>query len=133
MNFFKLNEFFPHCSPKEINDVAGSPQMSANLYRLWGLLYLLRMALKAPIVINSGYRDKEHNRRVGGVATSQHLKMEAVDVTCHTSELTEKLAMMIAFDLESNSVGQVIYYKNRNFIHIALPCDKYPTRYFSEK
>ena len=33
-----------------------------------------------PIIINSGYRTKEHNRLVGGVTNSQHLYARAADI-----------------------------------------------------
>ena len=35
-----------------------------------------------PTVINSGYRGPELNAAVGGAATSQHCKGEAVDIEC---------------------------------------------------
>ena len=41
----------------------------------------MRMALKLPIQVNSGYRCKLLNQMVGGVSTSQHLKGEAADIT----------------------------------------------------
>jgi zinc D-Ala-D-Ala carboxypeptidase len=43
-------------------------------------LEMVRMRLGAvPIHITSGYRSPELNRKVGGSATSQHMKGEAVD------------------------------------------------------
>lgn len=40
----------------------------------------LRALVGAPIVITSGYRCPVHNRRVGGVAHSQHMQGKAADL-----------------------------------------------------
>jgi uncharacterized protein YcbK (DUF882 family) len=39
-----------------------------------------------PIVVNSGFRTKDHNKKVGGVDSSSHLKGLAIDVACVTSK-----------------------------------------------
>lgn len=44
------------------------------------VLQPLRDHLQAPVKINSGYRSKALNVRVGGVPTSQHLVGEAADI-----------------------------------------------------
>lgn len=41
----------------------------------------LREAIGKPIIISSGYRNPEVNRRVGGVTTSQHATGQAADLT----------------------------------------------------
>ncbi len=41
----------------------------------------MRMALKLPIQVNSGYRCQHVNTLVHGVPTSQHMKGEAADLT----------------------------------------------------
>lgn len=40
----------------------------------------LRERYGKPIVVNSGYRCPKHNKEVGGVANSQHLRGEAADI-----------------------------------------------------
>ena len=52
----------------------------ANLKRLCGWLEVLRERYNGPIVINSGYRSPQLNRKVGGVTTSNHLTGCAVDI-----------------------------------------------------
>lgn len=42
----------------------------------------LREVIDMPIVITSGYRSDELNYEIGGSATSQHSKGEAVDIEC---------------------------------------------------
>lgn len=46
------------------------------------VLQPLRDAYGKPITINSGYRCAELNKKVGGVATSQHTKGQAADCGC---------------------------------------------------
>ena len=54
-----------------------------NLQRLCVLvLQPLRDTLGAPVYINSGYRSKRLNARVGGVANSRHLLGRAADIHC---------------------------------------------------
>ena len=38
-----------------------------------------------PFVITSGYRTKQHNKKVGGVLNSAHMVGKAADIACHTS------------------------------------------------
>ena len=40
----------------------------------------VREVFGGPIVVNSGYRCERHNRDVGGVRNSQHLRGEAADI-----------------------------------------------------
>jgi len=43
-------------------------------------LQMMRNELGKPIRISSGYRCKEHNKKVGGAGSSQHLKGTAADI-----------------------------------------------------
>ncbi|WP_071133955.1 D-Ala-D-Ala carboxypeptidase family metallohydrolase [Millionella massiliensis] len=95
------------------------------------LLDPIRAAWGGPITVNSGYRCPELNRAVGGVATSQHLKGEAADITVGSAGDNKRLfdkivelqkAGKIAFDQlidESNYAWVHVSYrsgKNRNQI-----------------
>ena len=58
-----------------------------NIQQLINLVYLasyvlepLRVAMKEPIKIGSGFRSQALNKAVGGVYTSQHLKGQAADL-----------------------------------------------------
>lgn len=44
-------------------------------------LQKLRDILNKPVIITSGYRNQEHNRRVGGAPNSYHLRGMAADIT----------------------------------------------------
>lgn len=58
-----------------------------NTQQLINLVYLtayvlepLRVAMKEPIKISSGFRCRELNKKVGGVNNSQHIKGQAADL-----------------------------------------------------
>ena len=60
-----------------------------NLQRLCVLvLQPLRDTLGAPVYINSGYRSKRLNARVGGVPNSRHLQGRAADIHCDNFDVT---------------------------------------------
>jgi len=67
---FKLKEF--QCKD-------GSNQVVLDS-QLLNKLQELRDLLNKPIIINSAYRNKEYNKKVGGAANSQHLFGRAVDI-----------------------------------------------------
>ncbi|WP_334320385.1 D-Ala-D-Ala carboxypeptidase family metallohydrolase [Gilliamella apicola] len=57
-------------------------ELMANVQLTAAKLELVRAALGKPIIITSGYRCAELNKRVGGVSTSAHTKGLAVDIRC---------------------------------------------------
>lgn len=128
-NYFELSDFFMRCTLLEMYEVINSREKSANLLRLWTLMNRLRYMLQCPIIITSGYRGHEHNKRVGGVFNSQHCYMQAVDVTCSSDYILDSLWDILTTHVDLlHEVGQIIYYKKRRFIHIALPNEKHPCR-----
>ena len=65
-----------------------------NIKKVANELQVLRDVLKQPININSAYRSPSHNRKVGGVKNSQHVKGTAVDIVVKGLS-TEQLAYKI--------------------------------------
>ena len=63
------------------------------------------------VAVNSGFRCEKHNREVGGVPASQHLRGEAADVHC---EDNRKLARII---VKNGRFDQLIVYPT--FIHVS--------------
>lgn len=63
------------------------------------------------VAVNSGFRCEKHNREVGGVPTSQHLRGEAADVHC---EDNRRLARII---VENGRFDQLIVYPT--FVHVS--------------
>lgn len=76
------------------------------------LLQPLRDAWGQPLFINSGYRSKELNEKVGGVESSQHRKGEAADVAC--SDPLALARLVLALDLPFDQMG--IY---PTFLHLS--------------
>lgn len=86
MKYFKLSEF-------DSPDILGSGKNMNEEF-----LYMLDAARKIygkPMRVNSGYRSKEHNKKVGGVSSSSHLKGLAADISCKNS--SDRFEMLQAF------------------------------------
>lgn len=71
----------------------------------------VRERLGKPITVNSGFRCPIHNRAVGGVANSQHMRGEAADICC---EDNRRLAKII---VEQGRFDQLIIYPS--FVHVS--------------
>jgi uncharacterized protein YcbK (DUF882 family) len=57
----------------------GTLRITEKTFELFQRLQLLRDII-GPIVINSGYRSPEYNKKVGGTEQSKHMEAEAVDI-----------------------------------------------------
>lgn len=79
---FPQVEYFSH---KEFDspDIINSGLLMDNDFVL--LLNEARKVANIPFIINSGYRSKSHNAKVGGKKNSSHLKGLAVDIKCTNS------------------------------------------------
>lgn len=55
------------------------------------MLQQVEKQLNETLVINSGYRDKEHNRKVNGVSNSSHLRGYAVDIAIYSKKHRKQL------------------------------------------
>lgn len=75
-------------------------------------LYEARKISKVPFIINSGYRTKERNKRVGGVASSSHLKGKACDISCRDSRTRYELITAL------QTMGFRRFGIGSNFIHV---------------
>lgn len=76
LKYFKLEEF-------ESSDLPNSGvNMDGNFL---AMLDNARDIAQIPFKINSGYRTKEHNKKVGGVSKSSHLIGKAADIACSGS------------------------------------------------
>lgn len=80
---FTISEFCASETAKKYK-ISNIPSMAVcdNILNLIFYLYQpLRDSLKKAVIINSGYRCKELNVKVGGVINSQHLYGQAADIT----------------------------------------------------
>ena len=75
----------------------------------------LRGVINRPIYINSGYRCKEENQRVGGVPGSYHLLGMAVDI--HVQDILLSDLLLYAQEVGFNGIG---FYENNNFLHLDI-------------
>lgn len=106
----------PHFHKKEFNQkqeqldlekVVVNPVLVENLEKLRELIG------NKPIRVNSGYRTKEYNKRVGGVKNSQHLVGNAADIESEgmTSQELEKHAKDVGFTFTQT-------YKDKPHLHV---------------
>ena len=99
-------------------DVQGSGQLVKD--ELISMLDEARKLFDKTITINSGYRTKKHNAKVGGVASSSHLKGLAADISCSGSNdrfLLIQILILVGF----NRIGV-----GNGFIHVDIDKDKSP-------
>ena len=94
-----------------------SPNALENLKRLAESLELVRLILKAPIHINSGYRSPALNRLVGGAANSAHQFGLAADVICPA--YGNPLAVCHAVADHGIDFEQIIY-EYASWMHFAI-------------
>ena len=120
---FTLGEFTRSKYPEVYN--IPSHEAIANMKRLCVWLEVLRNKVGHPIVINSGYRSPQLNRKVGGAPTSNHLTGCAVDIrTSGFEQAIEYTAILIAYATESNQeFDELLIEKNRYgaiWVHFAV-------------
>ena len=101
MSYFKTDEFKCSC--------CGVVIVSSWLIHL---LNKVREAYGKPMVVNSGYRCKKHNKKVGGKKNSAHLRGTAADIKCTNSAIRYSI-IKYAFEVGFKRIG--IYDK---FIHL---------------
>ena len=99
-----------------INNVPTS-DVTEKLEALVGaILDPVREMLGKPIRVNSGFRSFDLNRKVGGAASSQHVKGEAVDITTGTKDGNRQLFELIRDNFEYD---QLINEHDFSWIHVS--------------
>ena len=98
---FVLGEFTRSNSHPEVYNIP-THEAIANLKRVCGWLEVLRERYndkygvgEEPIRINSGYRSPQLNRKIGGVATSNHLTGCAADIRVDNMEQLIRYATIL--------------------------------------
>ena len=109
---------------KEVYNIP-SHEAIANLKRLCGWLEVLRERAAEPIIINSGYRSPQLNRKIGGAANSNHLTGCAVDIRVAGMEQALRYAtILLDYSDESKQVfDELLIEKNRYgaiWVHFAV-------------
>ena len=80
---FSKSEFESKCGREMPEEVY------LNIVKVANQLQYLRDYLGKPIKVNSAYRSPEHNAKVGGSKTSQHLLGKAADITIQSLKPAE--------------------------------------------
>ena len=106
LNYFDISEFDQPGRPG-----SGKDNMDINL-----LMIVDNMRHRSGIAytITSGFRDREYNRKIGGVKNSAHCLGKAVDIAAPTSAQKYKIIeSALHFGIQRIGVGS-------NFIHIDI-------------
>lgn len=115
MKYFSINELTK--TSTGISNIPNAEQVANLTYLVENLLDKAREELAMPIRVTSGYRSEAVNRRVGGVATSQHTKGEAADLVCANNAKLFEILKTMKFD-------QLIWEKGNNiqpaWVHVSL-------------
>ena len=82
------------------------------------VLQPLRDHLGRPVVVSSGYRCKDLNKKVGGVENSQHLKGEAADIKISDRE---ELIDVMRYIMDETDFDQLIREKSGSteWVHVS--------------
>ena len=121
---FLLGEMTKSSSLPEVYNIP-SHEAIENLKRVCGWLEVLRERYGAPIIINSGYRSPQLNKRIGGVPTSNHLTGCAVDIRVNGMEqLIRYAAILLDYADETHQdFDELLIEKNRYgaiWLHFAV-------------
>jgi uncharacterized protein YcbK (DUF882 family) len=109
VKYFEYEEF-------DSPDIQGSGQLMDP--KLLNMIDEAREIYGKPIHVTSGYRTEAHNRKVGGVDSSSHLKGLAIDVACVRSD--DRFKMLSALlEVGFNRIGVA-----STFIHVDIDKDK---------
>lgn len=108
--YFKLREF----ASKD-----GCPIAFVDTY-LVGILDLLRKKIGKPVIINSGYRTTERNKKVGGAKYSYHTRGMAADI--RVNGMSPKELGKVLNDLVPDECGIIVY---NNWVHFDTRKEKY--------
>ena len=109
MKYFSYDEFD---SPDEIGSGKHMDQ------DLLVMIDRARALYGKPIVVTSGFRTESHNKKVGGVKSSSHLKGLAIDVACIRSK--DRFEMLTALlEVGFNRIGVA-----STFIHVDIDKNK---------
>lgn len=116
---FSFEEFEDSNTADELNidNHIPSEQIKTSIRILvHNVLQPLRDHIGKPLIINSGYRCKVLNSKLGGSATSQHLKGEAADLRCqNTTEVLLLAQTVIRYKIPFD---QMVLYDR--FLHISF-------------
>lgn len=89
------------------------------------VLQPIRDAIKRPMKVLSWYRSPALNIAVGGSPSSQHTRGEACDFQCADVRGAWETIIGLVRDDKLAGAGQLIYYPQRGFIHVATRSSRF--------
>lgn len=103
----------------DCNDGSLMPEdVMINVIELAEQLQILRDHIGKPIRINSAYRSKEYNRRIGGVKNSMHIIGKAADLVASGMSARELNGVIIDLIRDGKmKEGGVGLYVSQGFVH----------------
>ena len=121
---FVLGEMTKSSSHPEVYNIP-THEAIANLKRVCGWLEVLRKRNGKPIIINSGYRSPQLNKKIGGVPTSNHLTGCAADIrVADMEQLIRYAAILLDYADESHQdFDELLIERNRYgaiWLHFAV-------------
>ena len=118
---FSLEEMYRSDTARRLG-IDNKPQTEEVVENLRALclevLQPLRDHLGKPVVVSSGYRCKDLNKKVGGVENSQHLKGEAADIKVRDRE---ELIDVMRYIMDETDFDQLIREKSGSteWVHVS--------------
>lgn len=114
----------PHFTAHELraDDPTADARIVANLRTTAAWLETARGIIGAPLRVTSGYRDKEHNARVGGSPTSDHVNGLSADfVPLGVTQFRAWQLLRAAADAgRLPAWDQLLFYPVEGHIHVGL-------------
>lgn len=117
---FRLSEFtLSQTASREGIDNTPPKSLMPRIINLAQGLERVRSLVGSPIVITSGYRSPELNRKVGGSKNSQHMFGEAADIVAPRWGSAMDLAQLIELNKDQVGFDQLILEFGR-WVHISF-------------
>lgn len=89
-----------------------------NLKKVMYILDIVRVHIRKPVIVNSGYRCKRLNEMVGGVQNSMHTKGLAADFRTGEKEDIKIIFEFLKANQKKFKIIELINYKT--FIHVGV-------------
>jgi len=103
----KRSDWGTYVSSSEVNALCITPKLRFLIWEFEG-------HFGRKVIMNSGYRDGQHNSAAGGADNSYHTRCMAADFYIPGVDKSQ----LIAFAMNSSSVGGLGCYPGRQFIHV---------------
>lgn len=108
-----------HFKVKEFACKDGSPVVFIDEY-LWTVLDILRTKVGRPVIVTSGYRTPDWNKKTGGAKYSYHMRGMAADI--RVNGMTPKQVASKLSEIVPDECGIIVY---KSWVHFDVRTSKY--------